>query len=667
MEYEKCYAFEPEDAPPRKRRRTEPQGLHTSWPHRRKAYQDAWQQQRLRISATLSKINATVVEETTVFLDDALYDGLRTRIPAGIIVSGPSRSLQTTLVQQLAISVNKRTKRLFVSLDSTAGSNFKALLKALIQRATSSTDGVDEDEDDEDEDDATLRRGARLLNYDLQILYDYVRERRVKQVVIAFQDTEAFNSDLLSDILELMHCWQDRIPFVCLLNVATSLDFLQQRLSRAAVRAVEGRLFDAAPSGDELEQVLDAALTTDAEIWIGPNVVRSALERQIDYIQSVDSFVDAIQYAYMSCYYANPLSLFLDLKLKLNDIPEDHLEAVRSLDTFKSACGRLLDNGEYDYVEELLDLDKALLDWIKPRVEQGRLILADMVAALEVVRCIQQQLPDTSVSAKSHLYVQAMSGKLAGSVLIRTMLMSVRKAPSDIAIKLMDAVSRLEVAEDVQLKCIELAEELENMVRAQSDPKRPLRSEDDVRNSTMRTTMVSQKVELSKQKSALSKQDAAYSKILRRFTDLLETYFKETLRDPKSIALHEIFFYDLASPHREVFTPRPRHAVERALATPHDYLACSCCAPSQAENDEATLSASQPATAVLYQLYLESGSLINVSDLWQAFQAVMGDERPQEQIMALFQRAMAELRYLGLVKSTRKKADHVAKVAWRGL
>ena len=667
MEYEKCYAFEPEDAPPRKRRRTEPQGLHTSWPHRRKAYQDAWQQQRLRISATLSKINATVVEETTVFLDDALYDGLRTRIPAGIIVSGPSRSLQTTLVQQLAISVNKRTKRLFVSLDSTAGSNFKALLKALIQRATSSTDGVDEDEDDEDEDDATLRRGARLLNYDLQILYDYVRERRVKQVVIAFQDTEAFNSDLLSDILELMHCWQDRIPFVCLLNVATSLDFLQQRLSRAAVRAVEGRLFDAAPSSDELEQVLDAALTTDAEIWIGPNVIRSALERQVDYIQSVDSFVDAIQYAYMSCYYANPLSLFLDLKLKLNDIPEDHLEAVRSLDTFKSACGRLLDNGEYDYVEELLDLDKALLDWIKPRVEQGRLILADMVAALEVVRCIQQQLPDTSVSAKSHLYVQAMSGKLAGSVLIRTMLMSVRKAPSDIAIKLMDAVSRLEVAEDVQLKCIELAEELENMVRAQSDPKRPLRSEDDVRNSTMRTTMVSQKVELSKQKSALSKQDAAYSKILRRFTDLLETYFKETLRDPKSIALHEIFFYDLASPHREVFTPRPRHAVERALATPHDYLACSCCAPSQAENDEATLSASQPATAVLYQLYLESGSLINVSDLWQAFQAVMGDERPQEQIMALFQRAMAELRYLGLVKSTRKKADHVAKVAWRGL
>jgi hypothetical protein len=33
----------------------------------------------------------------------------------------------------------------------------------------------------------------------------------------------------------------------------------------------------------------------------------------------------------------------------------------------------------------------------------------------------------------------------------------------------------------------------------------------------------------------------------------------------------------------------------------------------------------------------------------------------------LFQRALAELKYLGLVKPTRKKTDHVAKAAWKGL
>jgi origin recognition complex subunit 3 len=209
--------------------------------------------------------------------------------------------------------------------------------------------------------------------------------------------------------------------------------------------------------------------------------------------------------------------------------------------------------------------------------------------------------------------------------------------------------------------------ELYDLLKDKQDTWTPLRSEDDVQNSTLRTTVVAQKVELSKQKSTLSKRDAAYTKVLRKFTDLLEQYFQKTLIDPKSLPFNEVFIYDLKSPHREVFTPRPRHAIERTLAAPHDYLDCDCCGPGKDDGDEQTLSATQPATAVLYQLYLESGGLINASDLWQAFQAVMGDERTDEQNTALFQRALAELKYLGLVKNTRKRVDHVAKVAWKGL
>jgi origin recognition complex subunit 3 len=60
--------------------------------------------------------------------------------------------------------------------------------------------------------------------------------------------------------------------------------------------------------------------------------------------------------------------------------------------------------------------------------------------------------------------------------------------------------------------------------------------------------------------------------------------------------------------------------------------------------------------------------LINVSDLQQAFPAVIGEDgREEGEVTALFQRALAEMRYLGLVKGTRKRVDHVAKVGWRGL
>lgn len=34
---------------------------------------------------------------------------------------------------------------------------------------------------------------------------------------------------------------------------------------------------------------------------------------------------------------------------------------------------------------------------------------------------------------------------------------------------------------------------------------------------------------------------------------------------------------------------------------------------------------------------------------------------------ALFSRALAELKYMGMVKNSRKKVDHLAKLSWKGL
>ena len=75
--------------------------------------------------------------------------------------------------------------------------------------------------------------------------------------------------------------------------------------------------------------------------------------------------------------------------------------------------------------------------------------------------------------------------------------------------------------------------------------------------------------------------------------------------------------------------PAPRRAIERALSAPHDYLNCECC-EGGGKGDAAALSSSQPATAILYQLYLESGALINIADLWAAFSAVVGTEGEEE-------------------------------------
>ncbi|KAI7082771.1 hypothetical protein KC356_g8097 [Hortaea werneckii] len=595
--------------------------------------------------STLENINSSTIHEISGFLDDSGEGSDGGRIPAGIIITGPSAP-HSSIAEQLAKhKASSKPERIFVPLSSGSGSNLKALLKTLIQRGTSRGSALD---DETDEVQTFQKKGAKLLNYDLQLLHDFVIERKLRQVVVTFDDTEAFDSDLLSELVELLGYWQDRIPFVLLFSVATSVEFLQQRLSREAIKCLDGRLFDVAPSGEVLEQMMNTITSTDPPIYIGPTVMGMALERQSDYIQSIDSFVDA-----------------------LKKIPKDHFEALRCTDSFQEWARRSLDDERTTEVKAALQNDLALLELVQQSLSEGQATLKGMMFAISVIRTLQQTLPNTSVSPKSTLYVQAMTGKLPGSTMLRSLMLTVRKVPSDTAIKILKAVLSLDVEGHGLAECADIATDLDELLREQAGKGKPLRSEEDVRNSTLRTTVHAQKVELSVHKTSLSQQDKDFTSLLRRFTDTLQDFFTRTLINPKELPFNEIFVYDLRSPHREVFTPRPRHAVERALASPHDYLDCDCCAPEkesrQEGQEEATLAATQPATAVLYQLYLESGNLINASDLWQAFQAVIGDDTDEQQSMALFQRALAELRALGMVKSTRKRVDHIAKVAWRGL
>ncbi|KAM3419532.1 hypothetical protein BST61_g2873 [Cercospora zeina] len=682
MEYEKCHVFEPDEDRPAKRRRTEPQGLQASWSLRKKAYHEAWGAQQRRINERLDTINSSTVNEIAGFLDESSAAESSTRIPTGLILAGPNSALRNSIASQLSgVNSNSATRRCFVSLSSGSGSSLKALLKAIIQKATSATST--DDDGDELEETTTSRKGPTRLNYDLQILCDYVQERKLQQVVIAFEDTEAFDGNLLSELIELLACWQDRIRFAFLLNVATSVEFLQQRLSSAAIRSLDGRLFDAAVSTDEVEQVFEVLTSPESELWLGPNLASMILERQSEYIQSIDSLVQATRYAYMSHYYANATSLLLNPKITFKDVPKDHFEALRNLQTFRDYARQLLDDGETEQVRELLDSDQALFNFAKKSVTAGRQSLVHTMEATDAVRKIQACLPSTPASSKPSLYIQALSGKLTDSTLIASLLLVMRKSPSDITLKVIDQLHTIALSPSAKTELHAIETSLKSLTTSHqtcsssTTHPQPLRSTDNIANSTLRTTVVAQKVSLSKQISSLSAQDTTYTTLVRRLSTLLETYFSQHLVSAKELVFHEIFVYDSRSPHREVFMPRPRHAIERALAAPHDYLDCGCCEPGPGGEGEG-LSGTQPQTAVLYQLYLESGALVNVCDLWRAFEAVVGggeeeDEGGEEggrgdgKTLALFQRALAELKYLGFVKATRRRVDHVAKVEWRGL
>ena len=317
-------------------------------------------------------------------------------------------------------------------------------------------------------------------------------------------------------------------------------------------------------------------------------------------------------------------------------------------------------------VKSWLASDRALFDYVKGKLVDVQELLSNLAKAVEILDICRKSVPRISQIPRSSLYIEALEDNLQDSALFRELLLAIKRAPSDQLLDIIAAITpSLPSAE--RKNVIDVERHLRNLLVATKSDE-PLRSEHDVRNDTLRTTIVAQKVQLSRHKSNISEGAKAYSKLLDGFHGWFEELIQSRLVKVHHLFLREIVLYDLRATHRAVFTAKTRFSIERALSSPHDYLNCSCCASGNEGNGQPTLKSTQPTTAILYQLYLESGPLINVSDLWSAFSGIVGDEREEgNEAIALFERALAELKYLGLIKSTKKKFDHIAKAAWRGL
>jgi origin recognition complex subunit 3 len=88
----------------------------------------------------------------------------------------------------------------------------------------------------------------------------------------------------------------DRIPFVLLFGIATSVELFHERLSRAASCCLFGAQFDVEQTGSLLERIFQKAVAGQrAPLRLGPLLVSALMERQQDHVQSVQSFIAALK------------------------------------------------------------------------------------------------------------------------------------------------------------------------------------------------------------------------------------------------------------------------------------------------------------------------------------------------------------------------------------
>lgn len=466
-----------------------------------------------------------------------------------------------------------------------------------------------------------------------------------------------------------------------LFGIATSVELFQARLLKSTARQLYGAKFDVAQASSVLESVIKSAVAgAEAKLRIGPSLLRSLVERQQDEVAGMQVFISSLKYAYMCHFYANPLSVLLvddggggrRRRLNRKVLQPEHIQAVRTLDSFRAQAEAAVEARQLNHAQSLIEDDEYLVARILEQGQKRQEYLTQLLRSLHLVTSA-----GLSSASFTELYMAALSSGLDlddSSEVVDLESAVKRLGPGDF----LSLIDRLLAA--VRAGCPELGlsgwesdadefvgsltdmrDEVEGLVERSKRNGTSLKSKYSAQSRVLRTTVVAQKVQLSRDTATLTEEDRAFTKAV----DTLAALLSQTLRcaPVDNLFLHEAWVYDSKAPYRDVFVPRPGATFARALSRPHDYLACACCAKA-----DGGLAPTLPTTAVLYHLYLEAGALINVADLWSAYYALVGDESDvgldERSALVRFYRGLAELRMMGFVKPSRKKADHIAKLKW---
>ena len=187
------------------------------------------------------------------------------------------------------------------------------------------------------------------------------------------------------------------------------------------------------------------------------------------------------------------------------------------------------------------------------------------------------------VLPKSELYVKAISGDFATSVYMRELLLRVKTASAETLVNLVPSIMDIVFAMPAEIIDIspddlrDIHEQLLEYTGGQLDTDRSATEAENNLEATPSKIRRTSRVRQGQTGGPKSMRNDQVFKVVSSFHDLLASYFHRSFFRFQDLFPHEILFYDLKAPHRDVFMPRPRFAIERALSSPHDYLGCKCC------------------------------------------------------------------------------------------
>ncbi|XP_017783134.1 PREDICTED: origin recognition complex subunit 3 [Nicrophorus vespilloides] len=637
-------------------------------------YTELWEVLESKIKELNSDMFSSILSNLLNFIDGS-YCKPVTEIPAGALLTGINMPDHAVQFETLKSSINEKISPHVAHLSSQDCPSLKNLVENMINQFIN--EDIDYDLDEENVKSTKVKIKKSQCSFTLlQSWYEDLYNNKVDNVlVVILPDFESFKENVLQDFIQIASYYVNKLPFVLVFGIATSLSALHKALPYHVSSKINIQVFNSQPSITYLNKIIENVLfSNDCPFYLGGKLFALFTDIFLFYDFSVTGFIQNFKFAmleHFSTGNAKALCITHGFSEVLKNFSKEDFENVRMLHSFR----RFVEAESPKNQIELLTDDKYFQKAIKKELNKLIYYMNNLVVLLECLNILTADLPKAPLGKTfREIYCVAVSKKLSETVEFKEAFQLLSFQSKDELLTKIDSVLNL-LKNNIEIYTEEnivddlktFIEELNNL---SNDQVEEVQEDLDCLNieGTMQRAQLKQK--LFQQAKSQNKPMNAYEKFRSKVVEYFEHIFEEYLKVPTDFTFHEIFFYNDISIQNHIIGSH-RAAIHTALNDPQSYLDCSCCGIS---NDAVILS-SMPDICIAYKLHLEYGKMINLYDWLQAFLSILDpvhaddDNEKREvdpQLQARFTQSVAEMEFLGFVKSSKRKTDHVSRLTWGG-
>nr|XP_061824289.1 origin recognition complex subunit 3-like isoform X1 [Nerophis lumbriciformis] len=579
----------------------------------------------------------------------------------------------------------------------------KHLMKRVLERLMDTVVAFD-DEDEDEEAEQRSTQAHKNMQCSLSSLCEWYNTQTKKSdtpgkkrkspskdhhppIVVIFKDLEAFNHRVLQDFILTCSRYIERLPLMFIFGIATSPSTIQHMLPHSVSSLLCIELFQSLSCTQHLATVIDKLiLTTHFPFKLTGKVMQVLVSLFLYHDFSVRNFIKGFQLALLEHFHSQPLSVLCCKKnealRKVTLLSHTDLERIRKLPSFT----RYVEKQQTEEQAELLKNDAHLKEVCQQLIKDLGKYHKNYYPTLKCLHALTSSLPRYPLGKQiRELHLICLEKSVWETEDYQSALKLLKMLAKDELIALLQRCA--EILQPVKSKKMMSAlVQLEDMLAKfkQLDVLVPAAANEvvqceeetltsPVKNLQKKTDLFQlQKALLEMKESRRSKKQSPFEILRSEALEFFDCLVKSHLSPPECQTLNEICYYSSSSTIRRHLNATPRISIQAALRSPYYYLL-----NENLKTEDGSVSNAAPDICLTYKLHLECGRLINLYDWLQAYATVVsaadGHDPDSDDFgkvddvkHARFIRAVSELEFLGFIKSTKQKTDHVARLTWGG-